>query len=278
MSFTVTALVLLAAVLHAAWNALVRAGDDRLGGIARLALTTSAISVPLLLFFPPPSPRAWAFLGGALVMHTGYWLFLGKAYEAGALAKVYPIARGTAPLIVTIVGASFLGERLAATAFAGIALLIAGIVSLAWRERATAAHAKPAIYALITSLFIAGYTLLDGLGGRTAQSPSDYVVWLFFLNGFPIGAYVLWRRGAAFLRPGRRAWPASIAGAVMSFAAYWIVIWAMKSAPLGPVAALRETSVVFAVVISGLVLKEALTARVYVAAIAVVAGIALLRL
>jgi len=276
LTLSITLLVLLAAVLHAGWNALVRAGKDRLGAMARLALATSALTTPLLPFFAFPNARAWMFLGGTLVLHTLYMLFLARAYEEGSLGKVYPLARGTAPLIVTVVSVLFLGERLVLTELAGILILVAAIVSLAWRE-GDGTKAKPALYALTTSLFIAAYTLVDGLGGRAAQSPHVYVLWLFALYGYPLVAITLWRRGASFLLPSA-GWPASIGGATMSIAAYWIVIWAMKSSPLGPVAALREVSVVFAVLISGILLKERLGPRTYVAAMGVAGGIALLRL
>lgn len=276
MTLEITLLVLLAAALHAGWNALVRADGDRLGAMARLALATSALTTPLLPFFGLPNGRAWMFLAGTLVLHTLYMLFLARAYEEGSLGKVYPLARGTAPLIVTIASVAFLGERLTVTELAGIVLLAAAIISLAWREP-DGTKAKPALYALITSLFIAAYTLVDGLGGRAAQSPHVYVLWLFALYGYPLAFITLWRRGAGFLG-ARAGWPASIGGAAMSIAAYWIVVWAMKRAPLGPVAALRETSVVVAVLISGLLLKEPLTRRVYLAAMAVAAGVALLRL
>lgn len=276
MTLEITLLVLLAAVLHAGWNAIVRARGDRLGAMARLSLATSALAAPLLPFFPLPNARAWAFLAATLVLHTAYNFFLAKAYEEGELAKVYPIARGTAPLIVTLASAALLGEHLAWTTFAGILLLVASVVSLAWRDP-KAATGRPALYAFITSLFIAAYSVVDGMGGRIAQSPHVYVLWLFFLYGYPIAAVTLWRRGAAFLRD-RTGWLVSAGGAAMSIAAYWIVIWAMKQAPLGPVSAVRETSVVFAVLISALVLKEPLRGRVYAAALGVAAGVVLLRL
>ena len=278
MSLSLTLLVLLAAVLHAVWNAFVRADTDRLGAIARLALATSAITVLIVPFFAFPSRRAWVFLGATLVLHTAYNFFLAKAYEQGALGKVYPLARGTAPLIVALVSTLFLGEALPPTALAGSVLLAVAIISIAWQTAHGAASKQSVGYALLTSIFIAAYTLVDGLGGRAAQSPHVYVLWLFFLYGYPIAAIVLWRRGAAFLRAGRQIWAISFAGGAMSMAAYWIIIWAMKHAALGPVAALRETSVIIAVLISGLVMKEALSIRVFIAAAGVVLGIALLRL
>jgi drug/metabolite transporter (DMT)-like permease len=277
LTLGVTLLVLLAAVLHAAWNALVRREADRLGGMARLALATSALSAPLLPFFDFPSASAWPFLGVTLILHTFYMLFLAKAYDEGALGEVYPLARGTAPLLVALVSYFVLGERLSPLALLAIAIMGGAIISLAWRGPPTVkVEGRPALYALITSLFIAAYTLVDGMGGRAAQSPHVYVVWLFFLYGYPILLITLWRRGPQFLRE-RRAWLNSGLGAAMSIGAYWIVIWAMKSAPLGPVAALRETSVIFAVLISAVILKEALTPRIYAAAVALVIGIGLLR-
>ncbi len=236
--------------------------------------------VPLLFFTPVPSWEVWKIILLSLVLHTGYKIFLIKAYTHGDFGQVYPLARGFAPAIVTVVGFLFLGEQLAITATIGIALILAGIVSLAWRSK-NGPHgpgsSRAIFYALGTSLFIASYTLNDGLGGRTAPTPSDYVIWLFALDGISIVAIALWRRGPTLLRP-QRAWAYGLGGGVASTAAYWIVIWAMSLTPLGPVAALRETSVVFGALISGFILKEGLGWRAVVAAATVAAGVILLKL
>jgi drug/metabolite transporter (DMT)-like permease len=268
-------------LLHAAWNALVKSNDDRLSMMAFVAASGGLLMLPLLPFTPLPSWEIWKIILLSLALHTGYKVFLVKAYTHGDMGQVYPLARGTAPVLVTLVGFFFLGENLPLLATVGIVVIVAGIISLAWRSRngtgPSGDHHRAIFYALGTSVFIAAYTLNDGIGGRVAQSPSDYVIWLFALDGVAIAAIALWRRGPALLRP-QRDWAYGLAGGAASIVAYWLVIWAMSVSPLGPVAALRETSVVFGALISGFVLKEGLGWRAVIAAATVAAGVILLKM
>tara|TARA_R110000824_G_scaffold399843_1_gene606092 strand:- start:173502 stop:174326 length:825 start_codon:yes stop_codon:yes gene_type:complete len=273
-------LILLAALLHAVWNALLKSNADRLSMMAFVAGSGSLMMAPLTLFVPFPSYEVWQIILLSLALHTGYKVFLVKAYSHGDMGQVYPLARGLAPAMVTIVGFMFLGEQLPLTATLGIAVVLLGIISLAWRRSngkdGPQSH-RGVLYAIGTSCFIAAYTLNDGLGGRAAESASAYVIWLFALDGVSIVAIALWRRGPALLKP-QRAWAIGAAGGAMSIAAYWLVIWAMSITPLGPVAALRETSVVFGALISGLVLKEGLGWRAVAAACVVAAGVVLMKM
>ena len=248
--------------------------------MAFVSASGSLMMLPLLAFTPVPSWEVWKFILLSLALQTGYKVFLVKAYTHGDFGQVYPLARGLAPAIVTVVGFLFLGEQLPPIATVGIVVVIAGIVSLAWRPKngtARSGSSRAIVYAVGTSLCIAAYTVNDGLGGRIAASPSDYVIWLLALDGISIVAIALWRRGPALLRP-QRAWAYGIGGGAASIAAYWIVIWAMSFTPLGPVAALRETSVVFGALISGFILKEGLGWRAVVSAATVAAGVVLLKI
>lgn len=280
MTLTVTLAVLLSAVLHATWNAMVKTGADRLMTMGWIAAATGLVALPFLPFIPLPGWDVAKILALSFALHAGYKLFLVKCYEHGDFGQVYPLSRGLAPAIVTVIGAIWLGEILPTPAFIGIALVALGIVSLAFRRTNGAGlpnDPRALAYALGTSLFIAAYTLNDGLGGRIAESPHIYVIWLFAGDGLIFFLLVLWRRGRKFLVP-QRAMAIGFAGGVMSVVAYWLVIWAMTLAPLGPVAALRETSVVFAALISGLLLKEGLGWRAIAAACVVAAGVILLRM
>ncbi len=248
--------------------------------MAFVAGSGSLLMLPLLPFAPFPSWEVWKIILLSLALHTGYKVFLIKSYTHGDMGQVYPLARGTAPAIVTLVGFFFLGETLPALSTLGIFLILAGIISLAWRTKNHArgpSNPRAILYALGTSLFIAAYTLNDGLGGRVAENASAYVVWLFALDGISITAIALWRRGPALLRP-RIDMLYGLGGGAISTIAYWLVIWAMSITPLGPVAALRETSVVFGALISGLILKEGLGIRAVIAAAVVAAGVILLKL
>ncbi|MGV8995940.1 MAG: EamA family transporter [Parvibaculaceae bacterium] len=282
LSLSITLLVLLAALFHAVWNALVKATPDRLSMMAYVATSGGLLMLPLLPFTPFPSWEVWKIIFLSLALHTGYKVFLVKAYTHGDMGQVYPLARGFAPAIVTVVGFLFLGEQLPALATVGVALIIIGIISLAWRKRsganATGAGDHRAVYyALGTSVFIAAYTLNDGLGGRVAESASAYVIWLFALDGVSITAIALWRRGTVLLKP-KREWLYGLGGGAISIIAYWLVIWAMSVTKLGPVAALRETSVIFGALISGLILKEGLGWRAVIAACVVTTGVVLLKM
>lgn len=281
LSLSITLLILLAALLHAVWNAMVKSNGDRLSMMAFVAGGGSMLMWPVLPFTPFPSWEVWKIILLSLALHTGYKVFLVKAYTHGDMGQVYPLARGLAPAMVTVVGFLFLGEQLPLIATIGIATIIAGIISLAWRKsKGTGSvldNHRGVLYAIGTSCFIAAYTLNDGLGGRVAESASDYVIWLFALDGISITAIALWRRGPALLRP-QRDWLIGLGGGAMSIVAYWLVIWAMSITPLGPVAALRETSVVFGALISGLVLKEGLGWRAIAAACVVAAGVIMLKM
>ncbi|MFN4230359.1 EamA family transporter [Parvibaculum sp.] len=279
MTLTVTLAVLASALLHASWNALVKTGADRLMMMGWIAAATGLVALPFLFVTPVPPLDVWKILCLSFALHAGYKLFLVQGYHYGDFGQVYPLSRGLAPAIVTIVGALWLGEILPTLAFVGVGLIALGIVSLAFRRTNGAGlpnDPRALTYAFGTSLFIAAYTLNDGLGGRIAESPHVYVIWLFAGDGLIFFLIVLWRRGRAVLKP-QRAMAYGFAGGVMSVAAYWLVIWAMTLAPLGPVAALRETSVVFAALISGLILKEGLGPRAVAAALVVAAGVILLK-
>lgn len=248
--------------------------------MAFVAGSGSLMMLPLLPFTTFPDWHLWKIILLSLALHTGYKVFLVQAYTHGDMGQVYPLARGLAPAIVTIVGFLFLGEQLPLIATLGVAVIILGIISLAWRKRKDPSlphDHRAVLYAIGTSCFIAAYTLNDGLGGRIAVSASAYVIWLSALDGIGIAAIALWQRGPALLKP-QREWLIGAAGGAMSIIAYWLVIWAMSITPLGPVAALRETSVVFGALISGLILKEGLGWRAVLAAGVVAAGVIMLKM
>ncbi|WP_353120007.1 EamA family transporter [Nitratidesulfovibrio sp.] len=286
--------VLSAAALHAAWNAMVKADLDRFLAVTIVTLTETCVALAVLPFVAPPPPAAWPWLAASLAFHTGYNLFLAQAYRMGDLGQVYPIARGSAPLIVALVMATAFGERLSPAASAGVAVLAGGICLMSLQggqggrdgraeqaEQAGRARGLPVgravAFALATALFIACYTVTDGIGARAGATPHGYAVWLFLFDGLIMFAILLARRGRKGLVDIRANWRGGAAGGLMAVGGYWIVIWAMASAPIALVATLRETSVLFAAAISVLVLKEPLTRWRAVAACVIVAGAILTR-
>lgn len=280
MTSTVFLVVLLAAFLHAAWNALVKISADRLSALGLLTLTSGLLSLAALPFVPPPTPEAWPFLIGSIALHIGYRMFLAKAYRHGDLGHVYPIARGTGPLIVALVSSVAVGEVLGPVTAFGVAAIALGVIALALRGGpAILDDPRPLAYALGTGLFIAGYTVTDGLGGRANDGHgAAYVVWLLALDA-PLFVALVWaRRGRAFWRIARANALGGLLGGALSMAAYALVVWAMTLAPLAAVAALRETSVIFAAVMGRLLLKEGFGPWRLAASCVVAAGVVLLRL
>lgn len=280
MDLPVVFLVLLAAICHAGWNAIVKINADRLIAMTLVATGSGLFALAALPFVPRPAPAAWPYLAVSIGLHTGYMLFLLRAYAHGDLGHVYPLARGTAPLIVTLVSVLVVGEHLAPASLAAVLLLTLGVCSLAVQggRLPFRSDPRPVLYALGTSAFIAAYTVTDGLGARLSGSAHSYAVWLFALEWVPITAVALVRRRRRLPALVRASWPQGLAAGAMSLAAYWLVIWAMTEAPMAPVAALRETSVVFAAVISAGMLKERFTGWRAAATLLVVAGVAMLRL
>lgn len=279
MTSSVLAMVLLAALLHAGWNALIKVSDEKLLLMALMAAGSGVISLALLPFVPVPAPASWPYLAASVALHTGYKLFLVRAYRHGELGQVYPIARGTAPLIVMPLSVYVAGDIISPTSALAVAVVGAGIVSLTFRGGPPLLQdGRPVANALATAAFIAAYTLVDGMGARMAGSPHAYVVWLFLLDSAPMAAISLWQRRGATLALARARWAQGLAASAMSMAAYWLVVYAMTVAPIGPVAALRETSVIFAAIIGTVVLKEEFGRWRLGAACLVAAGVVLLRL
>ncbi len=277
---TVLLLVLLAAVLHATWNAFVKSGEDKLVLLALVIFSGSVPAFFLLPFLPLPATESWPFLVVSVVVHLIYYAALVGAYRHGDLSQVYPIARGSAPFLVAIGAWIFAGEGLGTLEWAGVATVSIGIMSLASPDRLgpREGEVKAVAFAFLTGLTIAVYALADGMGVRRSGAAFAYIAWLFVLSGVPILLATLWlRRGriAAAFRPHLKA---GIFGGLIAALAYAIAIWAMSIAPIALVVSVRETSVLIAAAIGSLFLKESFGRRRIVAAAIIVAGAALLNL
>jgi drug/metabolite transporter (DMT)-like permease len=278
MSPAVFAAVLAGACMHAGWNAMVKL---RLEPILTMALITAAagvIALPALAWFGLPRFEAWPWLLGSILLHLGYYVALTEAYRHADMSQVYPIARGSAPLLTMLVSVVILREAVAPLAGLGILLLCAGVGLIALsRGKGQRLRPQALAYAGLTALLICGYTLVDGIGARVAENPHAYSAALFVVDGIPLLLFVLWRRGRAVLEPMRRVLVPGLIGGLLSLGSYWIAIWAMTVAPIALVAALRETSVLFATLIAVIVLKEQWIPARAAAAILIVAGIAAMR-
>jgi drug/metabolite transporter (DMT)-like permease len=276
----VIVLVLLAAASHATWNAFVKAGEDMLVSLCLVIFTTSLAALVALPFLPMPAAAAWPFLIVSALVHYLYYTALVAAYRHGDLSLTYPIARGSAPLLVAAGAWLFAGEALSAWRWVGVFTISLGIMSLAspGRRPARDGEAKAIVFALLTGLTIAGYTLADGLGVRISGPAFGYIAWLFVLSGLPMPLIVRSCRGGDSARLIRAHLKVGVFGGLISGLAYGIVIWAMSVAPIAMVISLRETSVLIAAAIGSLVLKESFGARRIAAAAVIVAGAALMNL
>lgn len=271
--------VLIAAACHAGWNALLKLNLEPIVATALVAVASAIVVAPFAFVTGLPDAAAWPYVIGSVTIHIGYYLALAEAYRYGDLGQVYPIARGSAPLLTALLAGLLLGEVLGLFGWAGVITLAAGIVLLAFRGGRPAGRfdARSVGFALLTSLTITAYTLVDGLGARVAGSSAAYTTWLFLLSGAVMAVYGFVRVGPSLAGHFIANWPLAIAGAALSTASYGIAIWAMTVAPIALVAALRETSVLFGALFATLLLREPWLAARVVAAAMVLAGALLLR-
>ncbi|MBV9419092.1 MAG: EamA family transporter [Alphaproteobacteria bacterium] len=268
MSPLVIALVLGAAVLHAAWNAALRSSIDRLRGIVIMSMTSATVALPFAVALPLPDRASWPYLAASAALQIGYCFFLVRAYREGDFGQIYPIARGSSPLLVTLGAALLAHEHLAPLVMLGVVLVSAGIFASA--RGIDRAHLGSVFAALAAGVFIAGYSLADGNGARLAGNAQAYTAWSFIAQGAPMPLIYLALRRRFPLQPfDAQAWRA-IGGGAVSAIAYGIVIIAMSISPMGAVSALRETSILFAAIIARVFLGEPLTRR-RIAAVSVIA-------
>jgi drug/metabolite transporter (DMT)-like permease len=279
LSLGVTLAVLGAGLLHAGWNALLKSapGGDAMLDMATIVAGSAVCGLVVIPFVGTPDTASWKFAAVSSLIHWGYYVTLAHAYRTGDLSFAYPLMRGSAPLIVTLLGIVFLREWPTPQIALGIGLISLGIVSIAFARRGR--HPPSAAgWALANAAIIASYTLVDGAGARASGNPLAYVSWLIFLEAIPFLAWIWTRQGAfAFAYIGR-SWRRGLLGGAASLGAYGIVLWAMTRAPVAAVAALRETSVLFAALIGAILLKEGLGLRRIAGAVSVVAGVAALKL
>jgi len=273
VSFDVMVLVLFGALLHAAWNAFIKAGDNTLVETTLLVTGAGAIAAVALPFVPLPAEASWPFLVASVAIHCVYFSLVAVAYRTGELSVAYPIMRGSAPLFTAVLTASVLREPIGGGGWFGIVLLCAGVLCLAregWRSANSQRHALAV--ALLNAAVIVAYTVVDGLGARASQNAWSYVLWLFFLNSFPLLAIGFASNARAILSVPVGGWVKGCVGGLCSVCAYGLALWAMTHAPIALVAALRETSVLFGTALGALLLKERFGLSRWFAAALITAG------
>ena len=275
----VAGLVLFAAFLHASWNALLKSDVDRLVSMALVIASGAGVGLLAAPFVPLPGSEAWPFIVASVATHHFYYFFLFQAYRSGDLNHVYPIARGLGPLLVALLSGRFTGQALTASEAIGVLLVSCGIASLAFaRGWPRGGERSPVTFAALTGLAIAVYTVVDGIGARRAGSVLGYIVWLHICDGPWVLILALVLRRRRLVPYLARYWWRGAGGGVIAMLGYGIVIWALSGGAMAHVAALRETSVIFASAIGTLVLRESLGHWRIGAAVVVASGLILMNL
>lgn len=277
MSGEILLLVLGAAFLHASWNIIVKGGDNKLFESAMNALGGGLGAMFLLPLLPLPDQGAWGFLLLSCCCHLTYYICIAEAYKVADLSLGYTIMRGSAPMLTALV-LFCLGVPLSLTGWGGVLLLCMGILVLALEQKSSKTGLKGIFYSLRTSFVIMGYTLADGYGARASGDAISYTCWIFFLNIFPLHIYVLARHGKNYLGYLRKRAVVGLGGGLCGLGSYGIAIWAMTMAPIALVAALRETSVIFGMLMAVFFLGEKLSVVRVLAILLVMGGAMILRL
>lgn len=279
LSWTVMGAVLLGALMHAAWNAIVKARADKLLDITRVTAGAALLGAAVIPALPLPAPESWLWLGASAAIHCAYFWLVAAAYRTGDLSLAYPVMRGTAPLLTALAWYALFAEAQGGMAWAGIAALSCGIWLLAVdARRHRARQGRSLLYGLANAVVIVAYTVVDGIGVRLSASPWSYAAWLFVLNAALLLAALRIARGPGCYAAPAASWLQPLLGGALTFGSYGLALWAMTLAPVALVAALRETSVVFGLVLAAVLLKERFGATRWSASVLVACGAAALKL
>ena len=273
MSLSLFCIVLFAALLHASWNAIVKRGTDTLLTTILVTGSAAVIAAIGLPFLPAPAAQSWPWLAASTLLQVGYYVLVARTYQLTDMSASYPLMRGCAPILVALISTLFLGERLAWIAWAGIALICLGILCMT-----RGLPRQHAWLPLLNAGVIATYTLVDAWGARHSGAAVSYTLWLFLLSGLPLPLWALCTRADALRDYARRNWGYGIVGGFGTLISYGLALWAMTVAPVAMISALRETSILFGILISAWILHERVTRQRWIAAGLIVLGAVVLRM
>lgn len=276
MSLTVFEIVLVAAVLHASWNAIVKAGKNTVLTMVLVTASAALWAVVLLPVLPSPSPESWPYIALSAALQIVYFALVARIYRIADMSQTYPIMRGAAPLIVALAGTLFLDEALSSSAWLGVCIICSGILIMLWSGGQKSREGL--ILALLNALVISGYTLVDGIGVRLSAAPASYTLWIFLITGASIGCWATLTQCSQTRHYLRLNWHLGAVGGLGTLVSYGLALYAMTQAPVAVVAALRETSILFSAVISWLILKEHITVVRCVSVCVIAIGAITLRL
>lgn len=273
MSLSVFLIVLFAAFMHAGWNAIVKGGSDKLLSAALITFWAAVIAVPFLLVLPLPLPESRPYIATSIGLQCLYLFLVVQAYKSADMSRAYPIMRGTAPVLVTLIGVIFFQDYLSPLAWVGIGVLCAGILATAGLRQD-----RGALWALLNACVIASYTMVDGAGVRLSGSAASYTLWLALFTAVTMLSIVWLLRGRALPNYVLSHWKMGLLGGLGTTLSYGLALWAMTMAPVAIVAALRETSILFGVLISVVILHEVPSKQRLIGAMVIAGGAMVLRL
>ncbi len=278
MDPTVIAAMLAASLLHASWHALVKSSDDRVVALAGMNLVSGGLALALLPLASVPTATVFAVIAVSVLLHVSYKLALARLYVLADLGQAYPLARGFTPIIAALLAFALIGEVPGAFALSGLALISIGVLALGFERRGTRLSPRAAIAALVAGTTVAAYSVVDAYGVRLSGDWFSFTVWLVAMDSATFVAYALSTRGASALHAWKGGWQRVLVSGGLGVASFGVFMWALGMAPVGPVTALRETSVLFAAIIGAVALREAPGLFRYAAAAAVTCGVGLIAL
>lgn len=282
MSGFVVLIVLFAALLHASWNVIVKSGTDKYLSAVMVSGAAGLIAVVFLPFVPLPASASWPYMFTSTVFQVIYMFLVAAAYSNGDMSLAYPLMRGTPPLLVALVSGPLIGEVLGTEQWLAVGLISVGVLVMALgRSQAIIAGrntTRTVIIALVNALFIAGYTLVDGVGVRVSGNAVSYVLWAFLFNAIPVVSWGIWTYRGQLLTHIKQRGHLTIIGGAGTLGSYGLALWAMTMAPVAMVAALRETSILFGVMLSLILLREQISAKRLLGAVLIVGGTMMMRL
>lgn len=276
MDTFVFAIVIFAAFSHAAWNAIVKNGANSTLTTVLVAAFGTLIAACVLPFTIQPDRESWLFIFASVILQVIYFTLVGHIYRIAEMSQTYPLMRGTAPLLVAFLGIAIIGENITLQAWVGIFFICIGILVIALKSDHSST--KGIWLALLNALIIAAYTLVDGIGVRLSHSPISYVLWIMLFQGILLVGWRFIDNYSDFINYTKVYWHVGIIGGLGMMASYGLALWAMTFLPVVVVAALRETSILFAMIISAVFLKEKLTIANMIASFLIVSGVITLRL
>ncbi|WP_439272589.1 EamA family transporter [Pseudochrobactrum sp. HB0163] len=282
MSGFVVLIVLFGALLHAGWNVIVKSGTDKYLNAVLVCGGAGVMALIFIPFIPLPLPASWPFILTSTILQTIYLFLVAAAYSSGDMSLAYPLMRGTPPLLVALVSAPLIGEVLTVAQWLAVGLICGGVLVMALgnlrRLGGGQGASRTVLIALTNALFIAAYTLVDGMGVRASGNAVSYILWTFFFNAIPVVLWAVWNYGAGLGAAIRLRAKLAVIGGAGTLGSYGLALWAMTMAPVAMVAALRETSILFGVILSLFLLREHISIQRLFGAVLIVGGTVLMRL